>query len=102
MSPSQLAELKDNEVTRKRLAKWMAKFCFRDSELENFHDRFTQDEMREISRSFVNCQRSELANAREARCGRSGSRDSIEPSWGSGGPLLHPIAGPSRMPTPMK
>jgi hypothetical protein len=37
MNPEQLAELKTNEVVRKRLAKLMASHCFRNSILEDFH-----------------------------------------------------------------
>ena len=37
MTPDQLAELKNNEVVRKRLAKLMASQCFRNSMLEDFH-----------------------------------------------------------------
>src|SRR5262245_54505144 len=37
MTPEQLAELKNNEVVRKRLAKMMASHCFRNSILEDFH-----------------------------------------------------------------
>jgi hypothetical protein len=48
MTPDQLAELESNEVLRKRLAKWLTIFCFRDTKLEEFHDRLTDDEMREF------------------------------------------------------
>src|SRR2546430_5504185 len=37
MNPDQLAEIKNNEVVRKRLAKLMASHCFRNSMLEDFH-----------------------------------------------------------------
>jgi len=37
MTPEQLAEIKNNEVVRKRLAKLMASRCFRNSMLEDFH-----------------------------------------------------------------
>jgi hypothetical protein len=37
MTPEQLAELRNNEVVRKRLAKLMASQCFRNSMLEDFH-----------------------------------------------------------------
>jgi hypothetical protein len=37
MKPDQLAEIKNNEVIRKRLAKLMASHCFRNSMLEDFH-----------------------------------------------------------------
>jgi hypothetical protein len=37
MRPDQLAELKNDEVLRKRLAKVMARDCFRNTKLEDFH-----------------------------------------------------------------
>ena len=37
MNPEQFAELKSNEVVRKRLAKLIASQCFRNSILEEFH-----------------------------------------------------------------
>ena len=37
MTPEQLAELKDNELLLKRLAKLMALKCFRNTVLEDFH-----------------------------------------------------------------
>jgi hypothetical protein len=37
MTPDQLAELKDNATLRKRLAKLMARDCFRNTVLEDFH-----------------------------------------------------------------
>ena len=37
MTPDQLAELKTNEVLRKRLAKLMALHCFRNTKLEDLH-----------------------------------------------------------------
>jgi hypothetical protein len=37
MTPKQLAELKRDELLRKRLAKLMALTCFRNTELENLH-----------------------------------------------------------------
>src|SRR6516165_3665575 len=37
MHSEQLAELKSNEVLRKRLAKLMAQHCFRNTKLEEFH-----------------------------------------------------------------
>jgi hypothetical protein len=40
MTPDQLDELINDEIIRKRLAKWMARDCFRENtELESFHDR---------------------------------------------------------------
>jgi hypothetical protein len=37
MTPKQLAELKRDELVRKRLAKLMALTCFRNTKLEDFH-----------------------------------------------------------------
>jgi len=38
MDTKHLKKIQENEVLRKRLAKFMTKFCFRNSKLENFHD----------------------------------------------------------------
>jgi hypothetical protein len=48
MKPDRLAELKNNEILRKRLAKWMAQFCFRNTKLEELHDRISDEEMRAL------------------------------------------------------
>jgi hypothetical protein len=48
MNTKNLAELKHNDLLRKRLAKWMAQFCFRNTKLEQFHNRFTDDDMKEL------------------------------------------------------
>lgn len=50
MTPSQLAELKSNEVVRKRLAKRMAHDCFRNTKLEDLHaaGQISQDEMKAL------------------------------------------------------
>jgi hypothetical protein len=52
MNPYQLTELANNEILRKRLAKWMAKFCFRDTKLEELHDRISDEDMRAL---MVDC-----------------------------------------------
>jgi hypothetical protein len=31
MNPDQLADLKNNDILRKRMAKWMVQFCFRNT-----------------------------------------------------------------------
>ena len=54
MNPDQLAELKNNEVVRKRLAKFMAHFCFRNSSLENLHNRISDHEMKALMIDVVN------------------------------------------------
>ena len=51
MTPEQLNDLKQNEVTRKRLAKFMALYCFRNIHmLENLHGagQITQEEVIEM------------------------------------------------------
>jgi hypothetical protein len=48
MNSAHVKELKDNDVLRKRLAKLMAKFCFRDTKLEELHDRISDEEMRAL------------------------------------------------------
>jgi len=48
MNHKALTELRQNDLLRKRLAKWMAYFCFRDTKLEQFHNRFTNDNMKEL------------------------------------------------------
>jgi hypothetical protein len=55
MTSQQLDELLKDEVVRKRLAKWMARDCFRENtELESFHDRITDSEMKELMIGVVN------------------------------------------------
>ncbi|HLC49428.1 MAG TPA: hypothetical protein VJI96_03530 [Candidatus Andersenbacteria bacterium] len=54
MNKKSLENLQKDETLRKRLAKFMTKFCFRNSKLENFHDRISQDEMKEIMISMSN------------------------------------------------
>jgi hypothetical protein len=39
MDISSLQAIQENEILRKRLAKWMARFSFRDTKLEDLHDR---------------------------------------------------------------
>lgn len=48
--------IKNNEVLRKRLAKFMAQFCFRNSELENLHtkSKITDKEMKALMIDMVN------------------------------------------------
>jgi hypothetical protein len=57
MSPGQLAELKNNETLRKRLAKFMARECFRSSpRLEDMHTegKIGQEDMKELMIDVVN------------------------------------------------
>jgi len=37
MNRDHLAELKSNELLRKRLARWMAQLCLRNTKLEELH-----------------------------------------------------------------
>ncbi len=48
MNPVTLADLKNNDILRKRLAKWMAQFCFRNTKLEKLHDRISNEEMKAL------------------------------------------------------
>jgi hypothetical protein len=57
MTPEQLAELKSNAILRKRLAKFMARECFRSSpKLEDMHTegKIGQEEMKELMIDVVN------------------------------------------------
>jgi hypothetical protein len=56
MTPDQLAQLKDNAILRKRLAKKMAHDCFRNTkELENMHaaGKFSDEEMKDLMTDVV-------------------------------------------------
>lgn len=54
MDTKHLKKIQDDEILRQRLAKFMTKFCFRNSKLENFHDRISNSEMKEIMISMTN------------------------------------------------
>ena len=55
MTPEQFDELINDEIIRKRLAKWMARECFRENtELESFHDRINDREMKQLMVGVVN------------------------------------------------
>ena len=57
MNPEQLAELKNNQTLRKRLAKFMARECFRSSpRLEDMHTegKIGQEDMKELMIDVVN------------------------------------------------
>lgn len=54
MYPDQVHEIGENEILRKHLAKWMAQFCFRDTKLEDLHDRISDEEMQELMIDCVN------------------------------------------------
>ncbi|MDA9475084.1 hypothetical protein XI03_11355 [Bradyrhizobium sp. CCBAU 65884] len=57
MTPDQFDKLISDEVIRKRLARWMANLCFRENtELERFHDRISDEEMKKLMIGVVdNC-----------------------------------------------
>ena len=49
MTPDQFDELLNDEIIRKRLAKWVARLCFRENtKLESFHDRISDKQMKEL------------------------------------------------------
>jgi hypothetical protein len=54
MNSEYLKEIQTNEVIRKHLAKWLVNYCFRNSKLETFHDRFSDDEMKALMMDSVN------------------------------------------------
>jgi hypothetical protein len=57
MTPNELAELKNDEALRKRLAKFLARECFRNSrKLEEMHTdgKIGQEDMKELMIEAVN------------------------------------------------
>ena len=54
MDLDSLNKIQHNEAVRKRLAKWMAQFSFRNTKLEDFHDRFNDEEMKTLMIDVVN------------------------------------------------
>jgi hypothetical protein len=54
MTTSHLDDLRNNELLRKRLAKFMTYFCFRSTKLEHFHDRINDEEMKALMIDVVN------------------------------------------------
>jgi|HubBroStandDraft_6_1064221.scaffolds.fasta_scaffold2509088_1 hypothetical protein len=49
MDVEHLKEIESNDEIRRNLAKWLVHYCFRNSKLENFHDRFRDDEMKALT-----------------------------------------------------
>lgn len=49
-------EIQNNDTVKKRLAKVLARYCFRNTKLEDFHadDRLDNDEMKELMVDVVN------------------------------------------------
>jgi hypothetical protein len=54
MNSEHLKEIQTNDVIRKNLAKWLVNYCFRNSKLETFHDRFSDHEMKAVMMDSVN------------------------------------------------
>jgi hypothetical protein len=54
MNSEHLKEIQTNDVIRKNLAKCLVNYCFRNSKLETFHDRFSDDEMKALMMDSVN------------------------------------------------
>jgi hypothetical protein len=54
MDLDSLNKIQHNEAVRKRLAKWMAQFSFRNTKLEDFYDRFNDEEMKTLRIDVVN------------------------------------------------
>src|SRR3989344_5091546 len=49
-----IEEIHSNEIVRKRLAKFLALHCFRNTKLEDFHDRLSDEEMKALMIDVVN------------------------------------------------
>jgi hypothetical protein len=54
MNSEHLKEIQTNDVIRQNLARWLVHYCFRNSELESFHDRFSDEEMNGLMMDSVN------------------------------------------------
>jgi hypothetical protein len=57
MNTASLQEIQtgeSNEIIRKNLAKWLVHYCFRNSELESFHERFSDEEIKALMIDSVN------------------------------------------------
>lgn len=62
MDSKHLKEIQNNDILQQRLAKFMAKWCFRNTTLEDFHGkkgsrfsgRISEEEMEIITKDFVN------------------------------------------------
>jgi hypothetical protein len=54
MDTEHLKAIESNDDIRKNLAKWLVNYCFRNSKLETFHDRFSDDEMKALMMDSVN------------------------------------------------
>ena len=54
MDTEHLKTIETNDDIRKNLAKWLVHYCLRNSKLETFHDRFSDDEMKALMMDSVN------------------------------------------------
>jgi len=54
MDTDLIREIRENDILRKRLAKWMARFCFRNSKLEELHNRISDEDMKALMIDCVN------------------------------------------------
>jgi hypothetical protein len=54
MDVEHLKQIESNDEIRRNLAKWLVHYCFRNSELEHFHDRFSDKEMKALMMDSVN------------------------------------------------
>jgi hypothetical protein len=54
MDVEHLKEIESSDEIRRNLAKWLVHYCFRNSKLETFHDRFSDDEMKALMIDSVN------------------------------------------------
>jgi hypothetical protein len=86
MTPDQLTELKNNEVVRKRLAKLMARDCFRNStKLEDIHaaGQIDDREMQDLMIDVVDSPQGLLRLARASRRWNLAPIDRCIVSWRS-------------------
>jgi hypothetical protein len=54
MDTEHLNQIESHDEIRKHLAKWLVHYCFRNSKLETFHDRFGDEEMKALMMDSVN------------------------------------------------
>jgi hypothetical protein len=54
MRANHITEIQSNDLVRQRLAKFLALHCFRNTKLEDFHDRLSDKEMKTLMIDVVN------------------------------------------------
>jgi hypothetical protein len=54
MDTDLIREIREDDILRKRLAKWMARFCFRNTKLEELHNRISDEDMKALLIDCVN------------------------------------------------